>query len=186
MFLDNVQVQKTVITVPACLNDNQRTHLWGDNFDRRIEDFLADDFQRNKGTGLRMDGQALQRLTEGGEMANRALSTLSQVGDLHQQSSTCLPPACLTCCLTDEVCLYPNPILQVVALGAIEFEKLREDLSCPLGRLLRGFYGFPQLRPPRPRQPPAINFHVRPCPCIADMRLIQASLCAFDRLHACL
>ena len=76
------------------------THLWGDDFDGCIEDFLANVFQHNKGMGLRMDGQALQRLTEGGGMAKRSLSTLSQVGDLHQQSSTCLPPACLTCCLT--------------------------------------------------------------------------------------
>jgi chaperone protein DnaK len=54
------------------------THLGGDDFDKRIVDFLADDFQKNEGIDLRKDRQALQRLTEAAEKAKIELSSLSQ------------------------------------------------------------------------------------------------------------
>jgi chaperone protein DnaK len=54
------------------------THLGGDDFDKRIVDFLADDFKANEGIDLRKDRQALQRLTEAAEKAKMELSTLSQ------------------------------------------------------------------------------------------------------------
>ena len=38
------------------------THLGGDDFDRRIVDYLADQFQRDNGIDLRADPQALQRV----------------------------------------------------------------------------------------------------------------------------
>jgi chaperone protein DnaK len=54
------------------------THLGGDDFDKRIVDFLADDFKRNEGIDLRKDRQALQRLTEAAEKAKMELSSVSQ------------------------------------------------------------------------------------------------------------
>src|SRR5882757_8574556 len=45
------------------------THLGGDDFDRRVVDKLADDFQREVGVDLRQDPQALQRLFEAAEKA---------------------------------------------------------------------------------------------------------------------
>ena len=50
------------------------THLGGDDFDRRIVDHLADEFQRDNGIDLRSDPQALQRLFEAAEKAKVELS----------------------------------------------------------------------------------------------------------------
>jgi chaperone protein DnaK len=60
------------------LSTSGDTHLGGDDFDKRIVDFLADDFQKNEGIDLRKDRQALQRLTEAAEKAKIELSALSQ------------------------------------------------------------------------------------------------------------
>src|ERR1700755_3273767 len=54
------------------------THLGGDDFDRRIVDHLADEFQKDNGIDLRQDPQALQRLFEAAEKAKVELSTVSQ------------------------------------------------------------------------------------------------------------
>jgi molecular chaperone DnaK len=51
------------------------THLGGDDFDKRIVDWLAEEFQRDQGIDLRKDRQALQRLTEAAEKAKIELST---------------------------------------------------------------------------------------------------------------
>lgn len=59
------------------LSTSGDTHLGGDDFDKRIVDFLADDFQKNEGIDLRKDRQALQRLTEAAEKAKIELSNLS-------------------------------------------------------------------------------------------------------------
>ena len=64
-----------VIEVRATFGD---THLGGDDFDRRIVDFLADEFQRDNGIDLRADPQALQRLFEAGEKAKVELSSVTQ------------------------------------------------------------------------------------------------------------
>ena len=53
--------------------------MGGDDFDKRIVDYLAKDFQRNEGIDLLKDRQALQRLTEAAEKAKIELSSLSQV-----------------------------------------------------------------------------------------------------------
>jgi molecular chaperone DnaK len=50
-------------------------HLGGDDFDKRIVDFLADEFKNNEGIDLRQDPQALQRLYEGAERAKVELSS---------------------------------------------------------------------------------------------------------------
>ena len=54
------------------------THLGGDDFDRRIVDYLADEFQRDNGIDLRSDPQALQRLFEAAEKAKVELSSVTQ------------------------------------------------------------------------------------------------------------
>jgi molecular chaperone DnaK len=53
-------------------------HLGGDDFDRRIVDWLADEFKRDQGIDLREDPQALQRLSEGAERAKVELSSSTQ------------------------------------------------------------------------------------------------------------
>ncbi|GAA1878280.1 molecular chaperone DnaK [Streptantibioticus ferralitis] len=54
------------------------THLGGDDFDRRLVDYLADAFQRENGIDLRGDPQALQRLFEAAEKAKVELSSVTQ------------------------------------------------------------------------------------------------------------
>ncbi|MBR6250268.1 MAG: molecular chaperone DnaK [Bacteroidales bacterium] len=51
------------------------THLGGDDFDHRIIDWLADEFQKNEGVDLRQDPMALQRLKEAAEKAKIELSS---------------------------------------------------------------------------------------------------------------
>jgi molecular chaperone DnaK len=51
------------------------THLGGDDFDKRLVDWIAEEFMRNQGIDLRKDRQALQRLTEAAEKAKIELST---------------------------------------------------------------------------------------------------------------
>ena len=50
-------------------------HLGGDDFDKRIVDFLADEFKNDTGIDLRNDPQALQRLYEAAERAKVELSS---------------------------------------------------------------------------------------------------------------
>jgi molecular chaperone DnaK len=64
-----------VIEVRATAGD---THLGGDDFDRRIVDYLADEFKRDNGIDLRTDPQALQRLFEAAEKARVELSSVTQ------------------------------------------------------------------------------------------------------------
>ncbi|ASC73410.1 Chaperone protein dnaK2 [Halomicronema hongdechloris C2206] len=54
------------------------THLGGDDFDKKIVDHLATEFQHQEGIDLRKDKQALQRLTEAAEKAKIELSSVSQ------------------------------------------------------------------------------------------------------------
>src|SRR5579884_638893 len=50
------------------------THLGGDDFDKRVADWLAEQFQKDQGIDLRKDRQALQRLYEAAERAKIELS----------------------------------------------------------------------------------------------------------------
>jgi molecular chaperone DnaK len=54
------------------------THLGGDDFDKKIVDYLAEDFLAKEGIDLRKDKQALQRLTEAAEKAKIELSSVTQ------------------------------------------------------------------------------------------------------------
>ena len=76
---------------------NGDTHLGGDDFDRVVMDWLAEEFKKENGVDLRNDPQALQRLKEAGEKAKCELSssmssdinlpfiTMNQSGPLHLQ-----------------------------------------------------------------------------------------------------
>lgn len=57
---------------------NGDTHLGGDNFDQKLIDFLADEFNKLEGIDLRKDAMALQRLREASEKAKIELSQMMQ------------------------------------------------------------------------------------------------------------
>ncbi len=64
-----------VVEVRASSGDG---HLGGDDFDKRVVDWLADEFKRDQGIDLRSDPQALQRLYEAAERAKVELSATTQ------------------------------------------------------------------------------------------------------------
>ena len=70
-----LDIGEGVVEVRATAGD---THLGGDDFDRRIVDYLADEFHRDNGIDLRADPQALQRLFEAAEKAKVELSSVTQ------------------------------------------------------------------------------------------------------------
>ena len=55
------------------------THLGGDEFDNRLIDYIASEFQKENGIDLRKDRMALQRLKEAAEKAKIELSGLMSV-----------------------------------------------------------------------------------------------------------
>src|SRR5574341_984151 len=68
-----LEVGDGVFEVKATSGD---THLGGDDFDKRIVDWLAEEFLRDQGIDLRKDRQPLQRLTEAAEKAKIELSSV--------------------------------------------------------------------------------------------------------------
>ncbi|MCY3017788.1 MAG: molecular chaperone DnaK [Planctomycetota bacterium] len=60
------------------LATNGDTHLGGDDWDRVLVDYVADEFRKTSGIDLRKDPMALQRLTEACEKAKCDLSTMPQ------------------------------------------------------------------------------------------------------------
>lgn len=57
---------------------NGDTHLGGDDFDQKIIDWLAEEFQKAEGIDLKKDKQALQRLRDAAEKAKIELSSSTQ------------------------------------------------------------------------------------------------------------
>jgi molecular chaperone DnaK len=70
-----LELSDGVVEVKATSGD---THLGGDDFDQRIIDWLASEFQKENGIDLRDDRMALQRLKEAAEKAKMELSSVSQ------------------------------------------------------------------------------------------------------------
>jgi molecular chaperone DnaK len=68
-----LEVGEGVFEVKSTAGD---THLGGDDFDKRVVDWLAEEFRREQGIDLRQDRQALQRLTEAAEKAKIELSSV--------------------------------------------------------------------------------------------------------------
>ena len=60
------------------LSTSGDTRLGGDNFDKKIVDYIVNDFEKAEGINLKTDSQALQRLTEAAEKAKIELSTLTE------------------------------------------------------------------------------------------------------------
>ncbi|HXO59683.1 MAG TPA: molecular chaperone DnaK [Candidatus Acidoferrum sp.] len=67
-----LEIGEGVFEVKATNGD---THLGGDDYDRRLVDYVADEFKKEQGIDLRSDRQALQRLTEAAEKAKIELSS---------------------------------------------------------------------------------------------------------------
>ncbi len=92
---------------------NGDTHLGGDDYDRRIVDWLADEFKKDQGIDLRNDRQALQRLTEAAEKAKIELSQ-------RQETEVNLP------FVTADA---SGPKHLAISLSRSKFEQLTEDLT---------------------------------------------------------
>ncbi|MGH7686919.1 MAG: molecular chaperone DnaK [Candidatus Dormibacteria bacterium] len=92
---------------------NGDTHLGGDDYDRRIVDWLADEFKRDQGIDLRNDRQALQRLIEAAEKAKVELSQ-------RQETEVNLP------FVTADA---SGPKHLALTLSRSKFEQLTEDLT---------------------------------------------------------
>ena len=60
------------------LSTNGDTFLGGEDFDKRLIDYLADEFKKDQGIDLRGDPLAMQRLKEAGEKAKIELSSSQQ------------------------------------------------------------------------------------------------------------
>jgi molecular chaperone DnaK len=120
---------------------NGDTHLGGDDYDRRIVDWMAEEFKKENGIDLKADRQALQRLTEAAERAKIELSsrlettinlpfiTADQTGPKHlEMTLTRAKFESLTADLTErcrapflaalkDAALTPNDIHEVVLVG---------------------------------------------------------------------
>jgi len=72
-----LQVDNEIIQV---LSTNGNTHLGGDDFDQRLIDDVASEFQKQAGIDLRLDPMALQRLKEACERAKCELSSMLETG----------------------------------------------------------------------------------------------------------
>ena len=70
-----LEVGEGVFEVKSTSGD---THLGGDDFDKILVDWLADEFKKSNGIELRGDKQALQRLTEAAEKAKVELSSVME------------------------------------------------------------------------------------------------------------
>jgi molecular chaperone DnaK len=70
-----LEVGEGVVEVKATSGD---TFLGGDDWDRRIVDYVASEFRKDQGIDLSQDRQALQRLQEAAEKAKIELSTVTE------------------------------------------------------------------------------------------------------------
>ncbi|MDY4027922.1 MAG: molecular chaperone DnaK [Butyrivibrio crossotus] len=71
-----IEIGDKVIEVLATSGDN---HLGGDDFDKRLSDYIVSEFKRTEGIDLGKDKVALQRITEEAEKAKKELSTAQTV-----------------------------------------------------------------------------------------------------------
>ncbi len=71
-----IEIGDKVIEVLATSGDN---HLGGDDFDKRLSDYIVSEFKRTEGMDLGKDKVALQRITEEAEKAKKELSSAQTV-----------------------------------------------------------------------------------------------------------
>ena len=72
MDISILELENGVFEVIATNGD---THLGGDDFDQKIVDYIADEFQKKEGVDIRKDPMAYQRLKEAAEKAKIELSS---------------------------------------------------------------------------------------------------------------
>jgi molecular chaperone DnaK len=117
-----LEVSDGLFEVKATTGDTQ---LGGDDFDRQIVNYLAEEFLKSDGVDLRKERQALQRLTEAAEKAKIELSTVG-VTEINLPFITA----------TTE-----GPLHLETSLKRSQFERLSTDLlerlQIPLDRVLR-------------------------------------------------
>ena len=117
-----LEVSDGLFEVKATTGD---TELGGDDFDRQIVNYLAEEFLKSDGVDLRKERQALQRLTEAAEKAKIELSTVG-VTEIN------LPFITAT---------VDGPLHLETNLKRSQFERLSADLlerlQIPLDRVLR-------------------------------------------------
>ena len=113
-----LEVGDGVIEVKATNGD---THLGGDNWDERLVNYIADEFQKQEGVDLRKNKEALQRLREAAEKAKIELSTV-------METEVNLPYIVLD---------VSGPKHLVMKITRAKFEQLTEDL---VERLKGPFY----------------------------------------------
>ena len=117
-----LEVSDGLFEVRATTGDTQ---LGGDDFDRQIVNYLAEEFLKTDGVDLRKERQALQRLTEASEKAKIELSTVG-VTEIN------LPFITATA---------DGPLHLETSLKRSQFEQLSVDLlerlQIPLDRVLR-------------------------------------------------
>jgi molecular chaperone DnaK len=117
-----LEVSDGLFEVKATTGDTQ---LGGDDFDRQIVNYLAEEFLKSDGVDLRKERQALQRLTEAAEKAKIELSTVG-VTEIN------LPFITAT---------VDGPLHLETNLKRSQFERLSADLlerlQIPLDRVLR-------------------------------------------------
>src|SRR6202140_976136 len=105
-----LEVGEGVFEVKATSGD---THLGGDDFDKVVVDWLADEFKKDNGIDLLKDKQALQRLTEAAEKAKIELSQ-------RQETEVNLP------FITADA---SGPKHLAITLSRSKFEQLTDDLT---------------------------------------------------------
>ena len=74
----DISILEVADDVFRVISTNGDTHLGGDDFDQVLVNYLADDFQKEKGIDLRKDQMALQRVREACERAKTELSTTQE------------------------------------------------------------------------------------------------------------
>jgi len=60
------------------LSTNWDTHLWWDDFDQRIVEYIIDEFKKDQAIDLRNDPMALQRIRDEAEKAKKELSSTTE------------------------------------------------------------------------------------------------------------
>jgi len=111
---------------------NGDTHLGGDDLDKALVDYVADEFQKQQGIDLRKDLMALQRLREAAEAAKCDLSTLPTTEvNLPFITADATGPKHLHLTLTrakfEETCARILERLKAPCLRAMEDAKLRPE-----------------------------------------------------------
>ncbi len=108
----DVSILEVADGVFRVISTNGDTHLGGDDFDQKLINYVADEFQKEQGIDLRKDTMALQRLLEACEKAKKELSS-AQSTDLN------LP------FITADA---SGPKHLQMTITRIDFEKLCDDL----------------------------------------------------------